>query len=185
MAGCYIDNNIENNCEVDVNYGGIKKIVIFEYSGITGTPVADNYELTELVLDAAFEAYTLDTALFTSTWISPQVGGTRTTTGSFTPTLTMVFPKNRLSLIQSVTNIVKARSVVIIQDRNNQYFCLGLENGMYSAPGAAASVGTLQSDDNTYTLVLMGDEKVAALSTDISLGSGIDDKILTKFGFGA
>jgi len=181
--GCYIDNDIINDCTVDVNYGGIKKIVIVEYSGVTSY-IVDNYELTTLVLGAEFEAYQLDTSLFTSTWTSPEIGGTRTVTGSFTPTLTMVFPKIRLQLIQNIQNIIKSKSVVIIQDRNNEYFTLGLENGMYSAPGAGAEPGTLQTDENKYTLVLMGDEKVSALSTDISLGSAIDDKILAKFGFG-
>ena len=177
--GCRGLNGIAKGCK---GSGGIKNIVLFDLSGVTNYAFDVDGMLTELDLDAAFDAYSYKTMQWSSNLDSGQAGGTRDNLGFYTPTLTMIFSNNSKELVKEINAMNGLDLVAIVQDQNDKFWTVGLNTGLYSVSSAGFQTGVALGDQNQNTVVLAGEEKDLPYSTDVVSGSLIDAKILAAFG---
>lgn len=178
---CLNLNGYTRGCDDSV--GGIKKVVIFEHSGVTDFSVDVSGELTDLTLDAGTNAYTYEFLRDNSNYTDAMLGDGVASNISWQPTLNMIFRKNSLNLVQEIYELSKNYLVAVVEDNNGEYWTLGLDRGLMMAASAGSSSGNIFEDANNLTVLLQGKERRPMLNTDISAGSSIDAKILAEFGF--
>lgn len=163
----------------DNSTGGIEQVVLVEFSGIVDYTITGN-TVTELTLSGA-TPYTYefqrDNANYTDAIIGAELNV------SFQPTVNMTFRKTSKTILAEVYELSKNYLAAIVKDNNGEYWIMGLNRGLALIPSAGASSGNMFEDPNNVIIALQGKERKPIQSIDISVGSLVDDKILTLFGF--
>ena len=178
--GCLNLKGYENGC--DDSIGGVKSIILVEQSGVTDFTIDIDGKLTDLTLDASTNAYKYDFLRDNANYTDAMIGDGVVSSISWQPVLNMIFKKNTLGLVQEVYELTRNYLVAFVEDNNGEFWTLGLERGLNLVASAGSSSGNIFEDPNNLTILIQGKEKRPMLNTDISTGSGIDQKILTLFG---
>jgi hypothetical protein len=168
----------------DESYGGIKKVAIFEHKGLKFSDATiTSGQITELDLEDGYSGYTYDFLKDNSNFTDADIGDGILASVASQPTITLMFRKWSQTLRNEVEELKKGYLAVIIQDRNDNYWCFGKDEGLQVVAGTGAQSGNLHEDLNGYTLTIQGKEKAKAYGIDIGATSDVDDKILALFGF--
>lgn len=93
-------------------------------------------------------------------------------------TLTMTLKKQDATTHKSVKLLAYGRPHIVVKNRNNQFFLMGLEHGA-ELTTANVSNGTAMGDLNGYTLTFQGNEKLLAnlldCTSEADLAGGAGD----------
>ena len=92
-------------------------------------------------------------------------------------TLTMTLKKQDATTHKSVKLLAYGRPHIVVRNRNNQFFLMGLEHGS-ELTTANVSNGTAMGDLNGYTLTFVGQEQLLANLIDVST----ETALATAFG---
>lgn len=91
----------------------------------------------------------------------------------FDQVCSVTFNKQAPSDIAEISNLVKGRMAVIVQDNNDNYFIMGLRNGV-EVTGGTAQTGTAAGDQNGFTIEFSAQEVGPAPFLAVSGGQPSD-----------
>jgi len=154
------------------NVAGVK-IVYFtdEATGVITYDVTDTDVITAMAGTPEFFQYNLKGSAntYTETITKTVDNGT----SFFAQSLAIQFPKLTKSMHKELKLLVYGSPTVIIQDYNDNYFVMGLENGA-DATGGTVVTGGARGDFAGYTLTMTAEEKKPAnfLDDDIDIAIG-------------
>lgn len=164
--------------------GGIKRIYVAEWeadkwnwddptAGTTnGVTITDDdpTPITEVVF------YTYDmtrgSGSLTQTITSDLVAGTV----FFDQVCSVTFNKAAAADIVEISNLVKGRVAVMVEDNNGNWFVMGLKNGV-EVSGGTAQTGQAAGDQNGFTLEFSAQEVSAAPFLALTSGAPTDTDI--------
>jgi len=142
--------------------GGIKRIYVtewnpdeFNWDAIASTGIVDGLTVISPVTEVAFKTYdmTRGSGSLTQTITSDLVAGTV----FFDQVCSVTFNKAAATDIAEISNLVKGRVSVLVQDNNDNWFIMGLKNGV-EVSGGTAQTGTAAGDQNGFTLEFSAQE---------------------------
>ena len=96
-------------------------------------------------------------------------------------TLTMTLKKQDATTHKSVKLLAYGRPQIVVRNRNNQFFLMGLEHGA-ELTTANVSNGTAMGDLNGYTLTFVATEALLANLLDCSSEAGLTGQAGDVFG---
>ena len=168
----------------DDSIGGIKKVALFEKSGLdlTGATIVSGV-ITILTQDNNYTGYTYDFLKWNSNWVEPILGDGLLANASWQPQLNLIFKKTSATLRNEIYELSKGETCAIVQDQNDEYWFLGFQNGLDLIASPGFSSGNVSTDPNGATILLQGLEAIPSYSIDISSESTVDARILALFGF--
>lgn len=161
--------------------GGIKRIYVAEWeadvwnwddptAGTTAGVTITDTGVTEVVF------YTYDmtrgSGSLTQTITSDLVAGTV----FFDQVCSVTFNKAAAADIVEITNLVKGRVAVMVEDNNGNWFVMGLKNGV-EVSGGTAQTGQAAGDQNGFTLEFSAQEASAAPFLALTSGAPTDADI--------
>lgn len=132
--------------------GGIRNVRLAAYSGVT---VASNGSgtVTGVTVSPAsgFYLYNLpeQTSQFTEAMTASRENGSL----FYQQDLQMIMNKSSVALRNEIRLLAQNRLVAIVQDRNNNFWMLGSDNGLMLSAGSTNS-GTAMGDRNGYDITL-------------------------------
>jgi hypothetical protein len=153
--------------------GGIKRIYVAEWvDGIWEDIVAG--EVAGATAAITFYTYdmTRGSGSLTQTITSDLAAGTV----FFDQVCSVTFNKAAAADITEITNLVKGRMAVLVQDNNGNWFVMGHANGV-EVSGGTAQTGTAAGDQNGFTLEFSAQEVSAAPFLDVTSGAPTDADI--------
>ena len=144
--------------------GGIKRIYVTEWNpdefiwdeiGATTAGVVDGVTPATGITEVDFFTYdmTRGSGSLTQTITSDLVAGTV----FFDQVCSVTFNKAAAADIAEISNLVKGRVSVIVQDNNDNWFIMGLKNGV-EVSGGTAQTGQAAGDQNGFTLEFSAQE---------------------------
>jgi len=142
--------------------GGIKRIYVtefnpdeFSWDAIASTGIVDGLTVISPVTEVTFKTYdmTRGSGSLTQTITSDLVAGTV----FFDQVCSVTFNKAEASDIIEIQNLVKGRVSVLVQDNNDNWFIMGLKNGV-EVSGGTAQTGQAAGDQNGFTLEFSAQE---------------------------
>lgn len=134
--------------------GGIKRIYVAEWSDGLWDPIVSG-EVADVTAATTFYTYdmTRGSGSLTQTITSDLVAGTV----FFDQVCSVTFNKAAAIDIIEIQNLVKGRVSVLVQDNNDNWFIMGLKNGV-EVSGGTAQTGTGAGDQNGFTLEFSAQE---------------------------
>lgn len=161
--------------------GGIKRIYIAEWEADVWTwdAVASGEVPGVTITDAAVTEVTFYT--YDMTRGSGSLNQTITsdlTAGTvfFDQVCSVTFNKAATSDIAEISNLVKGRMSVLVEDNNDNWFVMGLKNGV-EVTGGTAQTGTAAGDQNGFTLEFSAQEVAPAPFLALTAGAPSDTDI--------
>ena len=144
--------------------GGIKRIYVAEWNpdefswdaiGASTAGVVDGLTPVSPVTQVDFYTYdmTRGSGSLTQTITADLVAGTV----FFDQVCSVTFNKAAAADIAEISNLVKGRVAVIVQDNNDNWFIMGLKNGV-EVSGGTAQTGQAAGDQNGFTLEFSAQE---------------------------
>ena len=148
--------------------GGIKRIYVTEWNpnefnwdaiGATNQGIVDGLTPISPVTTVTFLTYdmTRGSGSLTQTITSDLVAGTV----FFDQVCSVTFNKSAAADIAEIQNLVKGRVSVLVQDNNDNWFIMGLKNGV-EVSGGTAQTGQAAGDQNGFTLEFSAQESSPA-----------------------
>ena len=168
--------------------GGIKRIYVTEWEadkwnwdaiGGTTDGVVDGVTIIDTdptpITSVAFLTYdmTRGSGSLTQTITSDLVAGTV----FFDQVCSVTFNKAAAVDITEIQNLVKGRVSVLVQDNNDNWFIMGLKNGV-EVSGGTAQTGTAAGDQNGFTLEFSAQEVSPAPFLDVTANVPDDTDIV-------
>ncbi len=139
--------------------GGIKRIYVtewnpdeFNWDDIAATGIVDGLTSVSTVTFKTYDM-TRGSGSLTQTITSDLVAGTV----FFDQVCSVTFNKAAAIDIIEIQNLVKGRVSVLVQDNNDNWFIMGLKNGV-EVSGGTAQTGTAAGDQNGFTLEFSAQE---------------------------
>ena len=148
--------------------GGIQAVYFLNYQNLTVTYDATNTDAID-TLGSGLTAYKYElkgTSSFEQTITSSRDNGTT----FFDQTLNLTLHKLSKQSHKEIKLMAYGRPIVIVEDRNGNFFVAGLEHGCEVTGGTIVS-GAAMGDMSGYTLVLNGQEQVPANFLDGTLSA--------------
>lgn len=144
--------------------GGIKRIYVTEWNpdefswdaiGASTAGVVEGVTVIAPVTTVTFKTYdmTRGSGSLTQTITSDLVAGTV----FFDQVCSVTFNKAAAADIAEISNLVKGRVSVLVQDNNDNWFIMGLKNGV-EVSGGTAQTGQAAGDQNGFTLEFSAQE---------------------------
>ena len=156
--------------------GGIKRIYVAEWEAdkwnwdaIAATGIVDGLTIIDPadppITSVTFNTYdmTRGSGSLTQTITSDLVAGTV----FFDQVCSVTFNKAAAIDIIEIQNLVKGRVSVLVQDNNDNWFIMGLKNGV-EVSGGTAQTGTAAGDQNGFTLEFSAQEVSPAPFLDVT-----------------
>lgn len=94
----------------------------------------------------------------------------------FDQVCTVTFNKAAAADITEISNLVKGRMAVLVEDNNDNWFVMGHKNGV-EVSGGTAQTGTAAGDQNGFTLEFSAQEVAPAPFLDLTSGAPTDTDI--------
>lgn len=165
---CITNLGIAKGCNTSI--GGIKKVVIYEMTGLdtTGATISDG-EVTVLAITSGFSGYSYDFLKDNSFAGEAIVGDGITAKASFTPAVNLVFRKNSAALRTEISELSKSELVALVLDQNDEWFIYGIDRGLNLVASTGSQTGSLLTDLNGITILLQGSEPQLAYTVDSSV----------------
>ena len=128
--------------------GGIKRIYVAEWSDGLWDPIVAGVvaDVTEATTFFTYDM-TRGSGSLTQTITSDLAAGTV----FFDQVCSVTFNKAAATDIAEISNLVKGRMAVLVQDNNDNWFVVGHKNGV-EVSGGTAQTGTAAGDQNGFTL---------------------------------
>ena len=148
--------------------GGIQAVYFLNYQDLTVTYDATNTDAID-TLGSGLTAYKYElkgTSSFEQTINSSRDNGTT----FFDQTLNLTLHKLSKQSHKEIKLMAYGRPIVIVEDRNSNFFVAGLEHGC-EVTGGTIVTGAAMGDLSGYTLVLNGQEQVPANFLDGTLSA--------------
>ncbi len=148
--------------------GGIKRIYVTEWNpdefnwdevGATNPGVVDGLTPVAPVTTVVFYTYDMTRASgsLNQTITSDLTAGTV----YFDQVCSVTFNKVAAADIAEISNLVKGRMAVLVQDNNDNWFIMGHKNGV-EVTGGTAQTGTAAGDQNGFTIEFSAQEVAPA-----------------------
>ena len=148
--------------------GGIQAVYFLNYQNLTVTYDVTNTDAID-TLGSGLTAYKYElkgTSSFEQTITSSRDNGTT----FFDQTLNLTLHKLSKQSHKEIKLMAYGRPIVIVEDRNGNFFVAGLEHGC-EVTGGTIVTGAAMGDMSGYTLVLNGQEQVPANFLDGTLSA--------------
>jgi hypothetical protein len=148
--------------------GGIQAVYFLNYQNLTVTYDVTNTDAID-TLGSGLTAYKYElkgTSSFEQAITSSRDNGTT----FFDQTLNLTLHKLSKQSHKEIKLMAYGRPIVIVEDRNGNYFVAGLEHGC-EVTGGTIVTGAAMGDMSGYTLVLNGQEQVPANFLDGTLSA--------------
>lgn len=156
---CALTKGYSLDCRDSV--GGVRQVLIAEYSAVTGTTANATGEITAvgLVASKKFWRYQLpkNVGSATETLTSSAENGTT----FFAQEVKIALNKLSSGLRQELALLAVGRLMVAVQDQNGSWWMHGIINSL-EATGGTAGTGTNFGDRNGYDLTMTGMEPTFA-----------------------
>jgi len=161
--------------------GGIKRIYIAEWEAdvwtwdtvasgeVPGVTITDT-GVTEVVF------YTYDMTRGSGSLNQTITSDLTAGTVFFDQVCSVTFNKAATSDIAEISNLVKGRVSVLVEDNNDNWFVMGLKNGV-EVTGGTAQTGTAAGDQNGFTLEFSAQEVAPAPFLALTSGAPSDTDI--------
>jgi len=164
--------------------GGIKRIYVAEWEAdkwewdpiaagaVAGVTITDSS--ADPITAVVFYTYdmTRGSGSLTQTITSDLVAGTV----FFDQVCSVTFNKAAAADITEITNLVKGRVALLVEDNNGNWFVMGHANGV-EVSGGTAQTGQAAGDQNGFTLEFSAQEVSAAPFLDLTNGAPTDTAI--------
>jgi len=164
--------------------GGIQRIYVAEWEAdkweweaiasgeVPGVNITDT--AAEPITEVVFYTYdmTRGSGSLTQTITSDLVAGTV----FFDQVCSVTFNKAAAADITEITNLVKGRVALLVQDNNGNWFVMGHANGV-EVSGGTAQTGQAAGDQNGFTLEFSAQEVSAAPFLALTSGVPTDTEI--------
>ena len=148
--------------------GGIQAVYFLNYQNLTVTYDVTNTDAID-TLGSGLTAYKYElkgTSSFEQAITSSRDNGTT----FFDQTLNLTLHKLSKQSHKEIKLMAYGRPIVIVEDRNSNFFVAGLEHGC-EVTGGTIVTGAAMGDMSGYTLVLNGQEQVPANFLDGTLSA--------------
>ncbi len=134
--------------------GGIKRIYVAEWVDGLWDPIVSG-EVADATTAVTFKTYdmTRGSGSLTQTITADLAAGTV----FFDQVCSVTFNKAAVADIAEISNLVKGRMAVLVQDNNDNWFVVGLKNGV-EVSGGTAQTGQAAGDQNGFTLEFSAQE---------------------------
>tara|TARA_R100001463_G_scaffold84040_1_gene138632 strand:- start:388 stop:921 length:534 start_codon:yes stop_codon:yes gene_type:complete len=134
--------------------GGIKRIYVAEWSDGLWDPIVSG-EVADATTAVEFKTYdmTRGSGSLTQTITADLAAGTV----FFDQVCSVTFNKAVVGDIAEISNLVKGRMAVLVQDNNDNWFVVGHKNGV-EVSGGTAQTGQAAGDQNGFTLEFSAQE---------------------------
>lgn len=175
MSSCSLIGGLALGCRNSI--AGIRTIYLTNFENVIGSGYTYDNTLTGGIPNGIITGMTLtsgstfyefqvrrETAQYTEAIQSNIQNGTLFYEG----TLTMFFEKVQTYLRNRVMLIAQAKMLAIILDKNNQYWLIGMENGIDNN-GGTIDTGKASGDGNGYTLTYIAQEQYSAIEVSSTL----------------
>ena len=160
--------------------GGIQAVYFLNYQNLTVTYDVTNTDAID-TLGSGLTAYKYElkgTSSFEQAITSSRDNGTT----FFDQTLNLTLHKLSKQSHKEIKLMAYGRPIVIVEDRNGNFFVAGLEHGC-EVTGGTIVTGAAMGDMSGYTLVLNGQEQVPANFLDGTLSAAGISTIVTGSDF--
>jgi hypothetical protein len=152
---CNVFSSIGIGCKD--NIGGVKNAWVGSYNGFSFT--IDSGHTVTGITTGTTTLYQITPVRTSSSATEAQPENNTNTT--FEQTITLVYSKNQVTLRNFVASLAKSITVCVLQDRNNNFWLYGSDNGLQTA--SDQSTGTNENDPNSWTIKLHSIEQYPAL----------------------
>lgn len=152
-------------CEMTVGFndrtctngkGGIKSVLLFPVSAISGAIGLTLNEITSLTVTGETYLYKLKSNL--SSYTAPIKVNKDNGTLWYEQTLTMILSSDTKELRSEIHLLAQNEICALIEKADGTIVALGLEEGLQVNDGGDYTSGTVKSDRNGHTIVLFGME---------------------------
>lgn len=153
--------------------GGIKRIYVAEWTDGIWEDIASG-EVSGATAAITFYTYdmTRGSGSLTQTITSDLAAGTV----FFDQVCSVTFNKAATSDITEISNLVKGRMAVLVEDNNGNWFVMGHQNGV-EVSGGTAQTGTAAGDQNGFTLEFSAQDVAPAPFLALTSGAPTDADI--------
>lgn len=166
--GCILTQGFALDCRDSI--GGIKSIMVAELSAKATLTSSDGL-ISALTLEATKNFYKYEfrkqTGNFTETIEASDENGTL----FYTQELNIQLSKLEVAKRNELYLLAKNDLLVIVEDRNGNYWLLGEENGMVI--GGSGESGTAMGDFSGYNLTFTGAEREPAKAVEATVVAGL------------
>ena len=171
MATCLFTAGLPLGCKDAMT--GAKALYIGNFENLISYTAGTTNVVTGVTMSAGTFLYKFgllkEAAGFTEVInASPQNGTT-----SYTPTLDLYLSKFSTTVRNQITLLARAKLIMILQDRNSQFWILGSENGMDLISGTGMVGKAFVGEQNGYTMQFTGEESIPSIEISSSLITSI------------
>lgn len=152
-------------CEMTVGFndrtctngkGGIKSVLLFPVSAISGAIGLTNNQITALAVTGETYLYKLKSNL--SSYTAPIKVNKDNGTLWYEQTLTMILSSDTKELRSEIHLLAQNEICALVEKADGTIVALGLEEGLQVNDGGDYTSGVVKSDRNGHTIVLFGME---------------------------
>ena len=152
-------------CELTVGFndrtctngkGGIKSVLLFPVSAISGAIGLTNNQITALAVTGETYLYKLKSNL--SSYTAPIKVNKDNGTLWYEQTLTMILSSDTKELRSEIHLLAQNEICALVEKADGTIVALGLEEGLQVNDGGDYTSGVVKSDRNGHTIVLFGME---------------------------
>lgn len=136
--------------------GGIKSVLLFPVSAISGAIGLTNNQITALAVTGETYLYKLKSNL--SSYTAPIKVNKDNGTLWYEQTLTMILSSDTKELRSEIHLLAQNEICALVEKADGTIVALGLEEGLQVNDGGDYTSGTVKSDRNGHTIVLFGME---------------------------
>lgn len=144
------------DCNAKDSVGGLSEAYIADKCDVLGVAEAAGI-VSGITLATGKQFWKFQLVKATSSFAITNTPNAQNGTQFWAETFTMVMNKMKSATSKIVDGLVKGTIVVIVKDKNGEYFLLGRTGGLDSNGGDAGS-GTASGDRNGYNLTFTGEE---------------------------
>lgn len=153
--------------------GGIKRIYVAEWVDGIWEDIASGEVAGST---AAITFYTYDMTRGSGSLNQTITSDLAAGTVFFDQVCSVTFNKAAASDITEISNLVKGRMAVLVEDNNGNWFVMGHQNGV-EVSGGTAQTGTAAGDQNGFTLEFSAQEVAPAPFLALTSGAPTDTDI--------
>ena len=147
---CELSTGFTLDCKDGI--GGIKQIVLLDKTSVeTITYEVGTEVISSMVINNTNELYTYELPTQTGSFEETINFNRDNGTVFYTQTVNIMLQKLSAPKRLELQNVATARVIVFVNDTNNNWWAVGIENGADLSTGTAAT-GTALGDANGYTL---------------------------------
>ena len=154
---------------------GILKCFIADWDNVTGVSQSPTNVVTGITMNSETYFYEFDLEKEGGEIVENIISTPTMGTVAYEHIFNMYLAHYETSVKNQVMVLAADRTMIIAEDRNGQYFLLGLTNGMNMAGTNTGNIGKSYTggDPNGYTLSFSGQEPMTPCEVSASVISGI------------